>query len=103
VLFAGLTNLLVPRFGLDPAKVKITYDPRSITALVDRELKQLKTRKDINIETVNELRIEFLAKDDIDGGDVVYQPASMIPLGTDPFDDDPTEPVLARDKVTEDE
>lgn len=94
VLFSGLTDLLMPRYGLDPSKAKITYDPKSITALVDRELAQLKIRRDINIETANELRRESLGKDEIDGGDVVYQPSSMIPLGTEPFEDEPTDDLL---------
>ena len=86
-LFSGLTDLLVPRFGLDPAKVKITYDAKSITALVDRELNQLKLRREINIETTDELRREGLGKDEISGGDVIYQQSSLIPLGEDLLSD----------------
>ena len=96
-LFSGLTDYLMPRFGLDPTKIKITYDPKSITALVDRELAQLEKRRKINIESADELRKESLGKGPIVGGDVVYQPASNVPLGTDVLADEETDS-LARDE-----
>lgn len=99
-LLSGLTDLLMPRYGLDPAKVKITYDPKSITALVDRELAQLQTRREINIESADELRKEGLGKGKIEGGNIVYQHVTMVPLGTDPLKDDESDidDSLARDE-----
>lgn len=80
-IFAGLTNLLIPRYGLDPAKVRITYNVDSITALATRRNEELKLRKDVAIESVNELR-ETIGREAVDGGDQVLAPANLIPIGT---------------------
>jgi len=87
-IFAGLTRFLMPRFGLDPAKVKITYDIDHITALASRRIDELVKRKSLNIETDNELR-SMIGKEDYSGGDVKYQAANLVPLGTNTLSDDP--------------
>jgi len=79
-LLSGLTRAIVPRFGHDPAKVKITYDPDGITALMDRRLKQLKERKEIGVETVDELRSLLPNRAEVEGGDVVLIKAAEVPL-----------------------
>ena len=55
-IFGGLTELLIPWYKQDPAKVVITYDLDSITALAGRRNEDLKLRRDLNIETLNEFR-----------------------------------------------
>lgn len=82
-LFEQLSFLLLPRYGLDPLKVKLTYDPEQITALKSRRLEEIAERRKINIETVNELREDLPGKEPIEGGDTLYQPATMVPIGTD--------------------
>lgn len=101
-IFAGLTNLLIPRFGLEPSKVKITYDPDQITALEKRRNENLKLRRDLNLETTDELR-EAIGKDAVEGGDTILVQSSLVPLGTNLFDEpnpvpDKDEITLARDK-----
>jgi phage portal protein BeeE len=86
-IFSGLSRFLIPRYKLDINKNWITYDPDSITALMDRRLKQLESRRKMNLETTNELRAG-LAREPIDGGNILYQPANFVPLGEDIFTDD---------------
>ncbi len=107
-IFGGLTELLMPRFGLDPNEVRITYDKTKIEALTAIALEELLLRKQINIESDNELRASIGRKPYV-GGDVVLKPANLIPAGTDIFaetgeeiDDEP-EAVLLRDTPADDE
>lgn len=96
-LFGGLSDFLLPRYGLDPTKFRITYDMDQITALSARRNEELKLRRDLNLETTNELRA-MIGREPIDGGDTVLAPATMIPIGTDLFTDDNTvDAALARD------
>lgn len=106
-LFAGLTDMLMPRYGMDPTKAKITYDPDQITALEKRRNENLKLRKDLNLESVNELR-EGIGKEAVEGGDDIMVASSLVPLGTKLFDEPPPVPneeelALARDKPKPDE
>lgn len=101
-IFAGLTNLLVPRYGLDPSKVTITYDEDNITALEKRRNENLKLRKELNLESTDELR-EAIGKEPVDGGNSIMVPSSLVPLGTDIFKEpdpipDDDEIVAARDE-----
>lgn len=91
VLFQALTDFLMPRFKLDPNQVKIVYNPEQITALRQRMLEELKLRRELNLETVNELRQFIPDREPLEGGDTFYQPANLIPVGEDLLtDDDPT-------------
>ena len=80
ILFQGLQKFLFSRFKIDGDEFRLTYDPNSIPTLKMRLLDELKTRKEINIETTNELRA-VIGSADIDGGDSVYIPATLIPMG----------------------
>ncbi len=82
-LFQQLSLLLLPRYGFDTNKFKITYDPEQITALRTKMLAEIAERRNINIETINELRKDLPGKDPVEGGDVIYQSATLKPLGTD--------------------
>ena len=89
ILFSGLTKVLRERFGQD-SFVGITYNPEKISALRTRLLSELKIRKEINVETTNELRQGLPGREPLEGGDVYYQPANLIPVGEDLFtNDDP--------------
>jgi HK97 family phage portal protein len=87
-IFSGLSKMLLPRYKLDPNKIRITYNPDTITALMDRRLEQLEKRKKINIETINELRSQLPNREPIENGDILYQPATLVPVGEDLFTDD---------------
>ncbi len=88
ILFEGLSNALLERFKVDSKKWKITYDPEAITALRGRMLQELKIRKDLAIETVNELRQLLPDRESLEGGDTLYQAANQVPLGTDVYTQD---------------
>jgi HK97 family phage portal protein len=84
-IYDGLSAFLLPKYDLDPSLVKITYDPRDITALQSRFLDELNKRVEMNLETRNELR-GILGREPVeDGGDTIYQNANLIPAGTDVF------------------
>lgn len=96
-IFGGLSDFLLPRFGLDPSKVRITYSMDQITALTSRRNEELKLRRELNLESLNEMRT-LIGREPVDGGDVVMAPANMIPAGSDLFTDDNTpDNSLARD------
>jgi len=95
-IFGGLTSFLMPRYGLDPAKTRITYDIDTITALAVRRNEELVLRKDLNVETTNELR-QLIGRESFDGGDTHYVPANMLPVGQDAFTDE-DEPTVLRDE-----
>lgn len=79
-IFSSLTMFLMPRYGLNPEEYKITYNPDDIEALKQRRIDILKKRKDLNIETTNELREGLPNRDDIDGGDSILVSSTMIPI-----------------------
>lgn len=96
-IFGGLSDFLLPRYGLDPAKVRLTYDMDQITALSNRRNEELKLRKELGLESLNEMRT-MIGREAADNGDVILVPANMVPLGTDLFTDDNTpDNSLARD------
>jgi len=94
-LLGGLSTFLLPRYGLDPARARITYDMDSITALATRRNEELKLRKELDIETLNEQRARIKLGPQ-KGGDVVRIPANLIPIDSDIFSPEPT-PRIARD------
>lgn len=87
-IFSGVSKFLLPRFGLDPTKARLAMNPDDVTALAQRRNDELEKRKRIGIETPDELRALMGREALAEGGDVVYQNASMVPLGTDLFTDD---------------
>lgn len=88
VLLDGLGRMLLPRYGLDPARVTLTFNPESIDALVDRRVKMLLDRQKLGVETINELRQQLPNREPLEGGDTLYQPSTLVPVGTDLFTDD---------------
>jgi hypothetical protein len=50
-------------------------------------LDELEQRTKINAETKNELRESMPNRDPVPGGDVIYQNASLVEIGTDINDD----------------
>ncbi len=87
-ILANMSKFLLPRYGLDPAKVQITYNPESIEALKTRMLEELKLRKEINVETDNELRQLLPGREPYKGGDTHFKPATFVPVGEEIFTDD---------------
>ena len=86
-IFGSLSRFLLPRYGLDPSRIRISFNPDHIPAQVERRNAELEQRAGINIETDNELRA-LIGREPYEGGDVVLKPANLIPAGTDVFTDD---------------
>lgn len=77
-LLRELTNFLGPRFKLKEDML-ITADISKIPAMQVRHFQQLKIKKELDVLTDNEIR-EELGVDEINGGDVLYKPANLIPV-----------------------
>jgi len=94
-IYGNLSRMLISRYGLDPSVFRLGIDEDSIEALQTRRLNQLKTRKDLNVETDNEIR-GLLGREPLsEGADSLYKPATMLPVASDEdltnprvFDDD---------------
>lgn len=88
-LLSALSKILLPRYGIKLSEMILSYDPESINILIRQKLKEVQERRVINIETPNELRSLLPNREPLDeGGDVVYQPATLVPMGQDLFTDD---------------
>jgi len=88
-IFRNLSLILLPKYGLDTNKVEITYNPEMIAALTGRRLEELRIRKELNLETRNELREYLPGREPLDeNSDVVYQAANLVPAGKDIYTDD---------------
>jgi HK97 family phage portal protein len=96
-IFTAIGSWLLPRYGMDPRKYRLTYDPLSIPALRTRILDELEKRSKIGIETDNELRAT-IARDPYPEGDTHYKAANLLPVGADIA---PSEPQVIRDQNTD--
>lgn len=87
-LLSSLSMWLLPRYGVSPAEMQITYNEEEIPALRSRRLKQIAIRREIGIETVNELREGLANREPLIGQDIFWQPATLVESGRDPFTED---------------
>lgn len=96
-IYGSLSAFLLPRYKLDPQQVQITYDIDEITALSMRRNEELKLRKELAIESDNEMRA-MIGREPYQGGDQIYKPANLIPVGQDTITND--NPHVLRDSQT---
>lgn len=83
-LYGELTQMLMPRYKNSEGLI-ITFNPTTIPALETRRTENIKLRKEIGANTINEMR-KLLGDDELaEGGDEVLQPINLIPIGADPF------------------
>lgn len=85
-LMSGLTKAFSQRYDLNG--LYLSYDQENIKVLMRQMLKEIKQRRDINLETVNELRALLPNRESIAGGEVLYQPATLIRIGEDSYTGD---------------
>ena len=109
ILLGELSDFLLPRYGEDPAQLQIVPDVDSISSLATRRNRELKIRKDIGIETYNELRESIPNRSPLpEGGEVVYLAANMIPIDqagkgiSDPLADAPPNNFSAAEDINDD-
>ncbi len=87
-LYGELTDMLMPRYK-NSENLEITFNPTTIPALETRRTENIKLRKIISVNTINEMR-RLLGEADLpEGGDEVLQPSNLIPVGSD-FDPNST-------------
>ena len=80
-IFGALGDAVLPRYGIDPKRASLTFDPDQVSALVARRNEEVGRRQKIGVESDNEIRT-LLGRESYTGGDVILKPASMIPAGT---------------------
>ncbi|MGD8501302.1 MAG: phage portal protein [Phycisphaerales bacterium] len=83
-LFEELNIFLMPRYKRSE-KLRLTYDKSSIPALQARKTREVKERGETGIYTINELRTMSGAEALDEGGDMLYRPASMVPIAQDQY------------------
>ncbi len=83
-ILGALSTFLLPRFGVTSPSARLVPIQDSVTALTMRRNSELIKLKNVNIQTINELR-NLLGLDPVDNGDDVLVPANMIPIGSDMF------------------
>jgi HK97 family phage portal protein len=79
------TNLL-KRYS-DGDRYVLTYDESEIPELRPRKADNIEKLSKSGVLTVNEMR-SLLGYESIPGGDSLYQPATLVPVGTDTFTED---------------
>lgn len=83
-LFREITNFMRPRFDLDKDEV-IVADLDQISALQMRRNLELKLKKELDVLSTDEIRKE-IGRDPVPGGDVVYIPSNLVPIGSTPVE-----------------
>lgn len=79
-IYSGLGKMLLPRYDLDSATHRITYNTNDIESLRTRKIEELgKLMKD-RVITTNQYR-KSLGQEPEQGGDVIYQSATLVPMG----------------------
>jgi len=63
---------------------KLDFDESTILALRPRQYSNIETLKKSGVLTTNEIRSK-LGYEDIEGGDAIYQPLNLIPIGQDKY------------------
>lgn len=94
-LFNELSLFLLPRYpGSD--KLKITFVLSELPALEPRRNAELVKEQSLNVLTIDEVR-QMLGREPLmSGGDQLYIPANLVPVGEDNFpQDQPSKPVEA--------
>lgn len=86
-VLGGLGDALMPRFGRDPLRERLSFDPDRVPTLLTRRNAELLQRAQLGIETDNELRA-LIGREPYQGGDTHYKPASSVPVGSDLFTED---------------
>lgn len=86
-LYEQLAILLLPRYEDNFMDYEFKYEESDIPALEMRRNQKIKLRKEIGVNTLNELR-KFLGDEQLEGGDVLLRPSNEIPVAMDLYTDD---------------
>lgn len=80
-IFKELDLFLMPRYNMNPNDFMLWFNIFDVQVLKERELLNIERLAKLNILTINELRALY-AREKISGGDILYQPLNLVPLGT---------------------
>lgn len=83
-IFGGLADWLFPRFKLNRSRDLLMFDHGKVTTLAMRRNSEMKIRRDIDVETDNELR-DLMSLEPYPEGDIHFKPANLVPAGTEPI------------------
>ena len=86
VIYGALLRSVGQRFKLSN-DTKLEFDEEKVPALMRRRIEQIANRKKLDVETDNEIR-NMIGREDYAGGDIVYKPSTMVPVGDDLLTDD---------------
>jgi HK97 family phage portal protein len=90
VIYGALERSLFPRFSLGDNAI-LTFDEEKVPALLRRRNEHVNNRANLGVESDNEIR-NMLGREDYPGGNIIYKPANLVPVGDDFLtdDDDPS-------------
>jgi len=86
ILYSFLGNLLLPRYA-GSEELILTYDESDIDALKSRQVDNTLKLSQSGVLTINEIRTK-LGYESLEGGDNIYQPASLASIASDLFTED---------------
>jgi HK97 family phage portal protein len=85
-IFKYLGSLLLSRYP-NSENLELTFDPASIEALEPRQIDNTLKLSNSGVLTINEIRSR-LGYEDLEGGDTLYQQATLAPIASDTFTED---------------
>jgi HK97 family phage portal protein len=85
-VYAFLESSLLSRYP-DGDRYTLTFDESKIEALGPRRVEKINTLSKSGVLTINEIR-DHLGYEEIEGGDTIYQPMNLVPVGQDNFTQD---------------
>lgn len=89
-----LTRFLLPRYP-NSENLKYSFSEFDIPSLRPRLLDNAKKQKELNINTINEVRTVIGDENITEGGDTVFISSTLIPAGTDLIEpDEPTDSLV---------
>jgi len=80
-IFNEMALFLFPRYGLDPTKETLWFSIFDVQALKERHIAGVLDQKEKGVITLNEARKQLNYEIEIEGGDTVYQPINLVPVG----------------------
>jgi HK97 family phage portal protein len=86
VIYGEIQRSMFKRFKL-PEDSRLTFDDEKVPALVRRRNEHVTNRQKLGVESDNEIR-NMLGREDYVGGDIIYKPSTMVPVGDDFLTDD---------------
>jgi HK97 family phage portal protein len=86
IIYSHLTNNVLKRYP-NSENLELAFDPASIESLANRQSQESLQLSQSGVLTVNEIRSK-LGYEPILGGDDLYQPMTLAPIGSDQFTDD---------------